>query len=331
MYTVLSTHKHYFYFSRKNSLLYLGVSIGKFIEINVKSSIDNYFTKGVSKEENECESSKLESGPSGSSGFTSINKQLNSNSNELLSNVPSTSTKTYSNTKKNEPCTSDIKNIKTMFAEMKNSSNLIRNCIETDNNLSVTKEKQTIKQNKLSSFFGKKLESISPVKSVINDQTSVKIPSPTESFFSKKLEIVSPSKYVQNDKDNKIPDRFFSKKLEIASLSKNPDSVKDQSLITENSSEDVPTMLLCERCNEMVDINLYDEHFDHHVAIELNKSLNATNIIQPMVSDILSKSISVKKTNERGHKRKKKLQDNSSSTKKSNTNISSYFKPVLNP
>jgi len=81
----------------------------------------------------------------------------------------------------------------------------------------------------------------------------------------------------------------------------------------------------------MIDIDTYDEHVDHHVAIELNESLNTINPVQPLNNRTLKSKPPKKKKTECGLKRKQNSKASSSNHKKPCTSISSYFKPLLNP
>lgn len=251
--------------------------------------------------------------------------KLDSKNSSFLSNQLQPSL-LHSNTKKTSA--SNVKNIKTMFAQMKNSI-----VINQDVNF---KKEEIKKQNKLNinSFFSKKLEIISPVKNQVNNKLTVVQSSPVNSvsFFSKKLEIISPSKNIQNDPVERITqpsDSFFTKKLSKHQTNNDPVSIIESPVI-ENNVGDTPTMLLCERCNKMIDIEQYDEHIDHHIAIELSKSINATEIVRP-INKINKSKLTKKKDNECGQKRKHNSKASGSISKKPCTSISSYFKPVLNP
>lgn len=255
--------------------------------------------------------------------------KLNSKNSSFISNplLPSLlhSTKTTS--------ANDVKNIKTMFAQMKNSSN----SIVINQNVNSKKEEEIKKHNKLNinSFFSKKLEIISPVKNQVNNKLTTVVQSSSVnsvSFFSKKLEIISPSKNIQNDVVERIQplDSFFTKKLSKHQTNNDPASIIEPPII-ENNVGDTPTMLLCERCNKMIDIEQYDEHIDHHIAIELSKSINATDIVRPINNKINKSGPAKKKDNECGQKRKHNSKASGSISKKPCMSISSYFKPVLNP
>lgn len=313
--------------------MYLGVAIGKFVEVKATLSIDNYFSKGVSKEENillnkpeiKASSSKTDV----SAAICTVHVEQKSTNFKKNTTVAH-----HSSVKKNEVSTNSIKNIKTMFAQMKNSINLVPNCIETENNLSTITE-NTMKNN-VDSFFSNKLKIISPVKNVAN--SSSEIPSTSESFFSKKLKIISPSKNIQTDIDKKVtplPDNFFSKKLQMLSedqANSNLSSLSTiQSPVNESNFENGPVKLLCERCNQMIDIEEYDEHIDYHFAFELDKSLNTIDTIRSTTVDKTCTTKSKKKKNEYGQKRKYNSKESSSNHKKPCKSISSYFKPVIDP
>jgi len=231
------------------------------------------------------------------------------------------------NTKKNE--TIGVKNIKTMFAQMKDANNYSLNSIEKNQNLDSTNEKPN--KSNLNSFFSRKLEVISPVKNQVNNKLTTVVLSPSVSSIdlpSKNLEINSFSKSIHNDTVESItqsPSSFFVKKLETVSPSKHH---INQLPIIEDSVENIPTTLLCERCNKLIDIDHYDEHIDFHVAIELSKSINATQIVQPTNNE-KSKNETTKKNV--CSKKRKHLKSSNSNSKKSCLSISSYFKPVLNP
>lgn len=306
----LCANSYNIFFFRKNPISFLGISIGKFVEINVKSSIDNYFNKEYVKEKKDVtiQLSKLEDETSCSKTNDTIRdtpyneNKLNSKNSSLLSNqlLPS-----LSNTKKNKTSFSDAKNIKTMFDQMKNTTN----SIVINQNVNSKKEEEIKKQNKLNmnSFFSKKLEIISPSKNIQNDIVE-RIIQPSDSLVTRKLEIVSPSKHQTNN-----------------------DSVSTIELpIIENNIESTPTMLLCEQCNKMIDIEQYDEHIDHHIAMELSKSINATDIIRP-INNKINKSGLTKKKDKCGQKRKHISKTSEFVSKKPCMSISSYFKPVLNP
>jgi len=337
---------------RKNPISFLGVAIGRFIEINAKSSIDNYF-KGAAKEvkdiniqltkpENSvtCSNSNNES----NSSLLFSEQQLNSKTSAPLSNQPLPSLN-HTNNKKNKTYVSDEKNLKTTFAQLKNSNSSFTNSSTTLQN--VNSKKEIKKQYKLdmNSFFTKKLEIISPIKNQVNLKLSTVDQSSSASSVEVLLEssdVISPSKNILNDnhvRTSQPPNSFFSRKLEIVSPTKqqkNDDSRIEsvpivQSFITEGTSESAPKTLLCERCNKMIDIDTYDEHIDHHVAMELNKSLNFINHVQPLNNRTLKNKPTIKKKNERGLKRKQNSKASSTNPKKPCTSISSYFKPLSNP
>lgn len=342
-----------FYFYRKNPLSFLGVAIGKFIEVNGKSSIDNYFNKEtVSKEEGVCNQSNIPESRASCSTISdtvesdnsiSCDKKLQSNpkSSALISNqLPSSSIN--SSSKKTDNSSNNVKSIKTMFAEMKSSSKSCDDSIVTAQNVDIKNEN---KKTSINSFFSNKLKSMSPIKIQVDDKvstaTDLSYRASPVSFFSKKLEIISPSKNILNNNvqpATRVRDSFFSRKLEIVSPSKpetnsvSPPLVVIQPSIMEETDGDVPSKLLCERCEKMIDIDLYDEHYDHHVAIELSKSWNSDSIVKPLVKSELHRSgPSKKKNNDTGQKRKHNANTSSSNSKKQCSSISSYFKPVLNP
>lgn len=342
-----------FYFHRKNPLSFLGVAIGKFVEFNVKSSIDNYFNKGtVSKEEESVCNQSIHKPESRASCSTisdtvesdsskSCDKKLQSNpksSAVILNQLPSLSNNI--NCKKTDNClNNNVKSIKTMFAEMKSTNKSYDDSTATIQNVDIKNES---KKSSINSFFSNKLKIMSPVKNQVNDKVSdLSSRASPVSFFSKKLEIISPSKNILND--NVLPatraqDGFFSRKLEIVSPSK-PETSNDSPLlaviqppIMEETDGDVPSKLLCERCEKMIDIDLYDEHYDHHIAVELSKSWNSDGIVKPLVkSELHQNGLSKKKKNESGQKRKHNSNTSNSDSKKQCSSISSYFKPVLNP
>lgn len=360
-----------FYFYRKNSLSFLGVAIGKFVEINVKSSIDSYFNKGttLTKEGVNNQSSRPENiiscstinDTAGSDCITSCSKNLQSdlkNSALLPNKLPSLLH--HINSKKTDDGASNSKNIKTMFSEMKSTNESYNNSTTSVQNVVTKKENE--KKITMNSFFSKKLKIISPVKNQDDDKQTMKMnlssPVSPVSFSSKKLEIISPLKNESNDTIEVVTqqsDSFFQKKLEIVSPSKR-ETIDDshqasiiqlpiieenndsqhvsiiQLPIIEENNEDIPSKLLCERCKQMIDIDQYDEHFDHHVALELSTSLNSVNMIKsPIKNKIHLNGSSKKKKNESGNKRKHKSNNSSSNSKKQCTVISSYFKPVLDP
>lgn len=335
-------------FYRKNPLSFLGISIGKFVKITVKSSIHNYFSKGVVKDEKDL---NIQSGiPKNGT----INSEINDTSqNDTYTDDQESSTKNStlnsteqqlpslenSNNEQNDTSTGNMKNIKTMFAQMRNTSSSSTNNIAFAENVDkeIEKGKKNNNQLNMNSFFSKKLEIISPTKRHLNDQvTGEDLPASTSSisFFSKKLEVISPSKNIQNNSkvalSNQSSNGFFSKKLEIVSPSKYQNTKHDsqlinQSPIVEESTDSAPTMLLCERCNNMIHIDEYEEHIDHHVAIELSKSLNEPDVIGS-ISNKHKKSV----TSESGKKRKNNSKS-FSKQKKPCSDISLFFKPVLNP
>lgn len=279
-----------------------------------------------------CSNSNSESNNS-----TLFEQQLNSKTSAPLSNQfpPSLN---YPD-KTNKTCISDVQNLKTMFAKIKSSDSSFNNSSSTSQNMNFKKEIKKQYKLDMNSFFTKKLEIISPVKNQVNvklktvDQSSSgssnllestlsnnilndnqeKTSQPADSFFSRKLEIVSPTKHQKTD-DSRIES--------IPTV---------ESSITEDTTECMPKTLLCERCDKMIDIDTYDEHIDHHVAMELNNSLNIISSVQPFNNRILQSKPTLKKKNERGLKRKQNSKASSSNPKKPCTNISSYFKPLLNP
>lgn len=333
-------------------MLFLGISISKFVKIKVKSSINNYFSKGIAQDsnnfdiqssipENETTYSEINNA-SGSDSFTPLEPIYTNNKESSSKSCTHISSQQLdnSNAKNNDTSAGDMRNIKTMFAQMRNASNSCTSYLSSAENVDrkIEKVKKNKNQLNMNSFFSKKLEIISPTKKQLNDPLSAIVQTASTSstsFFSKKLEVISPSKNVQNDDkvelSNQSPDGFFSRKLETVSPSKcqitNHDSVSIiQSPVTEVSADSAPTMLLCERCNNTIHIDEYEEHTDHHVAMELSKSLNETDIIQPL-SNEKHKPI---KTYENGKKRKINSK-NFSKQKKPCSDISSFFKPVLNP
>lgn len=373
------------------------MAVGKFVKYKARSSIGNYFNKEIEKVEKDVtQSSSSENKKSFLKNNDSTEENhkdtgpCNEQQRNLKNNEPiSNQTKPLVNNlnfKRNEASSSHVKDIKTMFAEMKNSKS---SSTVTVQNLDVTNEKQHItKQNKfnMSSFFSKKLEIVSPSKNLVDNEPIVSTTSCTSkkldvsssksiqnnkvekinqapvSFFCKKLEMspskiikhsdeekinqtpvsfisekqeVSPSKVIQNnkvEKNNEAAASFFSKKLEIVSPSKVNTSSNSVSIVEtlDNQTDEIPTELLCERCEKMIDINQYDEHIDLHVAMELSKSLNETNIIQPGNSEMFNKSKPLKKKNESGQKRKYKSKTKATNAKKPCKSISSYFEPLLN-
>jgi len=332
---------------RKNPISFLGVAIGKFVEINAKSSIDNYFNKGAAKEVKDINnqltrqenSTTYSNSNSKSDNSTLVEQQFNSKTSVPLSNQSPPSLN-YSDNKKNKTCVSDVQNIKTMFAKIKSSDSSFNNLSSTL--LNVNSKKEIKKQYKLdmNSFFTKKLEIISPVKNQVNVKLkTVDKSSSASSVLLESSDKISSSNNVLNDNHERTSqpaDSFFSRKLEIVSPTKhhNTDGSRIESVptvqssITEDTIECAPKTLLCERCDKMIDIDIYDEHIDHHVAIELNNSLNITNPVQPR---LLKSKPTLKKKNERGLKRKLSSKASSSNPKKPCTSISSYFKPLLNP
>lgn len=325
-------------FYRKNALSYLGVAIGKFKEVKVKSSIDNYFNKGISKEEHDINSQPVNS-PSCSYSNSHIipcNQQLLLDLKNIATpaNQPSKPLN-HSNLKKNNISNSDVKNIKNMFSLMQD----VCHSTITANGLDTKEVKENIKQNKnnLNSFFSKKLEIISPVKNQDNDKPPSSVPFSSVSFFSKKLEKISPSKSSQNEHITSSLNNFSLKKLEMPSCSKDQTKSDVESIPTvqfsiadEGNDEDL-TMLLCERCNTKIDINQYDEHIDFHVATELSNSLNASEILRPINDEKHTNGPIKKINNKSGKKRKQNSSASISNPKKSCSSISSYFKPILDP
>jgi len=343
---------YYIVVHRKNPISFLGVAIGRFVEMNAKSSIDNYFNKGAAKEvknfniqltrpENSTTCSNINRESDNSTLFNE--QQFKSKISLPLSNQPP-SPLNHSNGKKNKTCINDVKNLKTMFVQMKNSDSFFTNSFSTIQSVDPKKEIKLYKLDK-NSFFTKKLEIISPVKNQVNEKiTTVDQSSSTSAvgFLFESSDVISPSKNILNDNHNittQPADSFFSRKLEIVSPSKNQKTNDSrielvpivQSTITEDTIECAPITLLCERCDNMIDIDTYEEHIDHHVAIELSESLNIINPVQPLNNKILKSKPTKKKKNERGLKRKQNSIASSSNPKKPCTSISSYFKPLLNP
>lgn len=277
-----------------------------------------------------------------SDSSTLINvEQFNSKTSAPLSNQPLLSLN-HPNEKKNKTCTSDAKNLKTMFAQIKNSASSL-----TSSTLQHLNSKKEIKNHyklDMNSFFTKKLEIISPVKNQVNVKLTTADQSSSASsvgILMESSDVISPSKSM-NDNHNRITepeDSFFTRKLEIVSPSKHQETDDAriesvpvvQSFIVEDTIACAPITLLCERCDKMIDIDTYDEHIDHHVALELSESLNVINPVQPLNNRILKSKPTKKKKNEGGLKRKQNSKASSSNPKKPCTSISSYFKPLLNP
>lgn len=301
---------------RKSPLIFLGVAIGKFIEVKSLSSIDNYFNKGTSKEmnsnqqqnvlEDTTSSSTTNQSSENSKPFVqqqSCSKKSRPYSNNLFTNVSAFESKLI----KNKTNANSVKTIKTMFTEMKNSSNSVNNDIETET------------ENKYNSFFCNKLNIHS-----INQKPSTNDSSPTKHIQKK------------NVQKSNLTNSFFARKLEMISYSKNQtntDSIPTtQSPVTENCFKDVPMSLLCEHCNRMIDINQYDEHVDFHIATNLSESLNSANVIQHRNSDqTCTNNSTTAKNNVRGIKRKNNSIESKRNLKKSScSNIALYFKPVSN-
>lgn len=341
------------YVHRKNPISFLGVAIGKFVEINSKSSIDNYFNKGAVKEvkniniqltrpENNTPCSIIDNESVSSTIFNE--QQFKSKISSSLLNQPLPPSLNHSNDKKNITCVNDVNNLKTMLVQMKNSDSLLTNSSSTLQNVNSKKE---IKQYKLdkNSFFTKKLGIISPVKNQVNEKlTTVNQSSSASSvdFLLESSDVIPSSKNILNDnrKTTTQPaDSFFSRKLEILSPSKQQKTNNSiielapivQPTITEDTIECASITLLCERCDKMIDIDTYDEHIDHHIAMELSESLNIINPVQPLNNRIMKSKPTKKKKNESGLKRKQNSKASGSNPKKPCTSISSYFKPLLNP
>ncbi|XP_060847284.1 DNA polymerase eta-like [Rhopalosiphum padi] len=337
----------------KNPISFLGVAIGKFVEINAKSSIENYFNKGAAKEEkviiiplprpeNSATCSKIKSESNSSTLFNE--QKFSSNTSALLSNkLPPLLNNTKH--KNNETCISDVKNLKTMFAaQMKNSNSSLTHSSLTLQNVTSKKEIRQQYKHDINSFFTKKLEIISPIKNQVNGKlTTVEDKCSSENpvgFSLESPDLISPSKIISNDNHNrpdKSTDSFFSKKLEIVSPSKHQKTDESETVptiqfsITEDTIDCAPVTLLCEKCDKMIEIDAYDEHIDHHVALELNESLNNTNSIQPLNNKIIKNELVKKKKNESCKKRKHNSKASNSNLKKPCTSISSYFKPLLSP
>lgn len=268
------------------------MAIGKFIDVEVKSSIDKYFNKEIGKEENDQEKKIQDNVPLS----TKINKTLR-NENCSISNKQSSSkcpslslnqqklslNCNLSNKQKSENSTDDI------------------NGVETKQNSKY--EIQTNKQNKqdIDSFFNKKLEIISPSKIIQNDN----------------LEIVSPSK--QQNCYSSVSKQIFQ-----------PHTTADSNANDLcSNAEEVPSVLLCEKCNKMIDINMYEEHMDHHVAVELSKSLNSSDLTTSKHFKMHKKTKTL--VNIGGKKRKNNSTESGPSPKKPYRRISTYFKPIMNP
>uniref|UniRef100_A0A2S2N6C2 DNA polymerase eta n=1 Tax=Schizaphis graminum TaxID=13262 RepID=A0A2S2N6C2_SCHGA len=328
----------------KNPISFLGVAIGKFVEINAKSSIENYFNKGAVKEEKDITIPLPR--PENSTTCSKINSESNSsNTSSLFSNQLPPSLNNFKH-KNNETCISDVKNLKTMFAaQMKNSNSSLTHSSLTLQNLTSKKEIRQQYKHEINSFFTKKLEIISPIKNQVNGKlTTVVDKCSSENpvgFLLESPDVISSSKKISNDNHNrpdKSTDSFFSKKLEIVSPTKHHQKVDESESVptiqfstTEDTIDCVPITLLCEKCDKMIEIDAYDEHIDHHVALELNESLNITNSIQPLNNKIIKNELVKKKKNESCKKRKHNSKASNSNPKKPCTSISSYFKPLLSP
>ncbi|VVC33008.1 UmuC domain,DNA polymerase eta/kappa/iota/IV,DNA polymerase, Y-family, little finger domain [Cinara cedri] len=273
----------------KNPVSFIGVAIGKFIDVEVKSSIDKYFNKEIAKEENNSNlqenvsvDSKINETPRNENCSIS-NEQLNSKYALFSSNHPKWVNCDLSNKQKPNSSTCNtnyVKNIKISKNEINAKKKSIQ---DTD------------------SFFNRKLEIISPSKIVQNNN----------------LEIQSPSKH-QTDY-NSVSKKCFEPHTTINITD---DNINDLC----SKDNDIPTMLLCEKCNKTIDINLYEEHIDHHVAIELSKSLNSSDLTKPANVKIPKELIT--QVNSGGKKRKNDSKTSGSNPKKQYRRISTYFKPI---
>lgn len=316
-----------FILNRKNPISFLGLSIGKFIKINTKSSINNYFNKKLINEEKHCntqlENTKNEKSILETQNLIEKNSCLLFNDEKLISQK--------SNTKEN-------------------NNNLVDSITSVPKLIKSTDMKQKIKKNfNKNSFFSKKLKIISPVKSQVTldskplqQELSSVASNISISFFSKKLEIISPSKNIQH---NEV--QLNTKPPLDNTLLNVPSSSKDQinyglipkpiiecfNIDKSESIDDYPLNVFCDKCNKMIDIDQYDIHIDNHFAIELSKSLNGIDTANAINSKTLVSvaTESKNKSNVILKKRKQRSKTSISNPKKSCTSISKYFKPVLNP
>lgn len=308
----------WFFLYRKNPIKFLGLSIGKFVKINTKTSINNYFNKKSLNEEKDfdIQLNKTENGPSGFKTQDVLR----------ISNNPKFNSK--------ESITKEDESLK------KHNSNIGSTILQS--------KADTNKLQQEESFFSRKMNIISPIKNqmISNTVPTQELPyiSPTN-LISKNQEIVSSSKSIQNNQEKlktKPLDGFFSRKLEIISPSKkhtNYDSMIPEPLIqspnVDKTIDDNPTNILCDKCNKMIDIYQYDIHIDNHFAMELSKSLNAIDSVDTIIKKEpcinIIKVDSKKKTNKTSKKRKHKSNTSDSNPKKSCKSISLYFKPVSNP
>lgn len=259
------------------------MAIGKFIDVEVKSSIDKYFNKEICKEEKDQENVSFS---------TKINKTLG-NENCSISNKQSSSK--CPSLPLNQPKLALNCNLSNKQKLENNTCD--KNGVKTKQNLK--NEIQTKKQNKqdIDSFFNKKLEIISPSKNIQNDN----------------LEIISPSK--QQNCYNSVSKQIFQPHSNANELCSN--------------DEEVPSVLLCEKCNKMIDINVYEEHMDHHVAVELSKSLNSSDLTTSTNNKMHKDTKTL--VNNGGKKRKNNSKESGSNPKKPYRRISTYFKPIMDP
>lgn len=319
-------------------MTFIGLAIGKFKELkDEKCLINNYFNKATVTETNNLNKTK--------SAEVNI-KSLETSDNFIeKTNTP---TITLSKNLLNENDTSHQPSCSKNIDFFRNSAS--KNTIESNNitqnklSLNFSKQKLNVKPSEdyavetnpvkklnVSSFFLKKLQSVSPIKEFNKDCPVPKftgVNDKDDKMSSNKTHSENKSKTPHNSLEGKNSSciGFFCKKIDT-SLQTEQEVKKsviqiENSVIEESNPGDDPFKLLCDKCLKKIDINEYDEHIDHHVAVELSKQLNS-------IESGNKTSLSV--SNLHNSRKRKQGRPKSSSVKKPcNNSIPSYFKPSLN-
>ncbi|XP_050419950.1 DNA polymerase eta-like [Adelges cooleyi] len=315
----------------KNPLTLIGLAIGKFKEMKEgKSLINNYFNKATAvetKQTNDINSTALDcKQPIHSETYVD---KINKNDCLVLTQVFEKPKEIY------QPSTISKSNDSITNNEKLNSEKSEK--INETNNIHQESQQYKLKStSQLGGFFFKKLESIPPIKPHKTGEFSLTEFNKTnheDNNTYKSDKVTSEDKkelYDSHSIKQPFATGVFLKKLDYVSPSKQvirDDLSIEENSVVETAIEDNPFKLSCDRCNKLIDIEEYDEHLDHHIALELSKQLNSVENVNKIAKiDGLHKSPN--KTVNNNRKRKLGIPKSPKTKKSCTKNISSYFKPV---
>ncbi|XP_050540590.1 DNA polymerase eta-like [Daktulosphaira vitifoliae] len=331
----------------KNPLTFIGLAVGKFKELkDEKYLINNYFNKATVTDTNNSNQTKS----------AEVNISILETSNNCIKQANTHTVKPLRSILNEHYVTHQPSCSKNYFPTCNSSvsNNTIKQSNITQNKLSIEFPKQKLKKEQLedhkietdqvnkldvSSFFLKKLQSVSPTKVSNNDCLEHKFVDVNNK--DNKLTLINTT-YSENEiivSNKSLDDKqssdigFFCKKIDIAlqtkeEVKKSLFQIESSSIIEESNFGEDPLKLICDKCLRKLDIDEYDEHIDHHVAVELSKQLNSIKTVK-IIENVSKTSSSVSNLH---NSRKRKLgRPKSLSIKKPCKNsIPSYFKPSLN-